>query len=152
MTQPVPLLDAALRFLPHGPEFRFVDRLLGLDPGRSGTGEYRLTEHPEWLRGHFPGDPMMPGVLLVEAIAQLGGVIAQSDPTIPPLAGLKLAAIRAAKIHGAVRPGEQVRLEAAVSGRLAGLIQVSGSASVGDLQVLRCELTLSGSPGPASNP
>lgn len=141
-------LEAALRSLPHGPEFRFVDRLLSLDPGRSGTGEYRLSGNPEWLRGHFPGDPLMPGVLLVESLAQLGGVVAQSDPEIPPLAGLKLAGIRSARIQGTVRPGECVRLEAAVSGRMAGLVQVSGSAAVGDRVVLRCDLTLSGSPGP----
>jgi len=140
------LLDEALRLLPHGPEFRFVDRLFSLDPGRSGAGEYRLMGTPEWLRGHFPGDPLMPGVLLVEAIAQLGGVVAQSDPEILPLTGLKLAAIRAAKFQGAVRPGECVRLEAAVSGRMAGLVQVSGSAAVGDRVVLRCDLTLAGIP------
>src|SRR5438477_373711 len=91
-------LRAALRFLPHGPEFRFLDRLTSLDPGRSGTGEYRVRGDEPFLRGHFPGKPLFPGVLLVEAAAQLAGVVAQSDPVIAPLAGLKLTALRNVKI------------------------------------------------------
>ena len=55
-----------------------------------------------------------------------------------------LAGIRAAKIQGTARPGETVRLEATVSGRMGGLVQVTGSASVDGRPVLRCELTLAG--------
>src|SRR5207237_1381908 len=80
--------------LPHGPEFRFLDRLLSLEPGKSAAGEYAVRGDEPFLRGHFPGRPMMPGVLLVEAAAQLAGVVAQSDQAIPPLPGLKLTAIR----------------------------------------------------------
>lgn len=137
-------LAAALAALPHGPEFRFVDALLALDPGRSGSGRYRLPEDAVFLRGHFPGEPILPGVLLVEAVAQLGGVVAQSDPSVAPLAGLKLAGIRGAKILGTARPGETVALDATVSGRMGGLVQVVGSASVDGRVVLRCELTLAG--------
>src|SRR5258708_37194883 len=75
----------ALRFLPHGPEFRFLDRVLSLDPGRSGTGEYRVRGDEPFLLGHFPGNPIFPGVLVVEAAAQLAGLVGQSDPTIAPL-------------------------------------------------------------------
>ena len=74
----------ALAFLPHGPEFRFVDRLLTLDPGKNGSGEYKVRGDEPFLRGHFPGQPLFPGVLLVEAAAQLAGTVAQSDPQIPP--------------------------------------------------------------------
>jgi len=69
-------LQAALKFLPHGPEFRFLDRLTSLDPGRSGAGEYRVRGDEPFLRGHFPGQPIFPGVLLAEAAAQLAGVVA----------------------------------------------------------------------------
>jgi 3-hydroxyacyl-[acyl-carrier-protein] dehydratase len=138
------ILQTALRSLPHGPEFHFVNRLLELDPGKSGVGEYRVRGDEPFLRGHFPGDPLMPGVLLVEAAAQLAGVVAQSDPVIPPLAGLKLTALRAVKILGTARPGETLRIEARVVGRLGNLIQAQAIASVNGHTVLQAEVVLSG--------
>ena len=137
-------LQAALGSLPHGPEFRFLDRLLSLVPGKEGTGEYLLRGDEPFLRGHFPGAPLMPGVLLVEAAAQLAGVVAQSDPAIAPLAGLKLTALRNVKILGSAHPGETIRLEARVVGRLANLIQAQATASVNGQTVLQADLVLSG--------
>jgi 3-hydroxyacyl-[acyl-carrier-protein] dehydratase len=134
----------ALAKLPHGPEFCFLNRLLSLDPGRSGMGEYQVSGEEHFLRGHFPGQPLFPGVLLIEAAAQLAGVVAQSDPKIPPLADLKLAALRSAKITGSAGPGETIRIEAQVTGRLANLVQAVAAAWVNDQLVLRTELTLSG--------
>jgi len=133
-----------LEFLPHGPEFRFLDRVLSLTPGKEGTGEYRVRGDEPFLRGHFPGDPILPGVLLIEAAAQLAGVVAQSDPAIRPLAGLKLTALRGVKILGAARPGDVVHLQASVIGRLGNLIQAQARGRVGDNLVLTAELTLSG--------
>jgi len=133
-----------LEFLPHGPEFRFLDKVSSLTPGKEGAGEYRVRGDEPFLRGHFPGDPIFPGVLLVEAAAQLAGVVAQSDPVIPPLASLKLAALRGVKITGAARPGDVVQLEARVTGRLGNLIQAEARGRIGDKQVLLAELTLSG--------
>ena len=137
-------LSSALRHLPHGPEFRFIDRLLALDPGKYGVGEYTLRGDEPFLRGHFPGQPLMPGVLLIEAAAQLAGTVAQSDPHIPPMPGLKLTAMRGAKILGSARPGEVIRVEARVTGRLGNLVQASATASVNGQLVLQAELTLSG--------
>jgi 3-hydroxyacyl-[acyl-carrier-protein] dehydratase len=137
-------LCRALEFLPHGAEFRFIDRLIELDPGMAGAGEYRVRGDEPFLRGHFPNQPLMPGVLLLEAAAQLAGIVAQSDPTVPPMSGLKLTAIRGAKIHGTARPGEVIRLEARVVGRLNNLVQAQASASVNGGFVLQAELTLSG--------
>src|SRR5512138_1893732 len=128
-------LVTALQFLPHGPEFRFIDRLLALEPGKHGVGEYTVRGDEPFLRGHFPGQPLMPGVLLIEAAAQLAGTVAQSDPAIPPMPGLKLTALRAVKILGTARPGEVVRLEACVTGRLGNLVQAQASAFVGDGRV-----------------
>jgi 3-hydroxyacyl-[acyl-carrier-protein] dehydratase len=133
-----------LDFLPHGPEFRFVDKLLSLVPGKEGTGEYRVRGDEPFLRGHFPHDPIFPGVLLIEAAAQLAGVVAQSDPSIGPLAGLKLAALRGVKILGAARPGDVLHLEARVLGRLGHLIQAEARGRVGEKIVLVAQLTLSG--------
>lgn len=138
------LLQSALSQLPHGPEFRFVDRLVSLDPGQSGVGEYRVRGDEAFLRGHFPGQPLMPGVLLAEAAAQLSGVVAQCDPSIPPMPGLKLTALRGVKILGSARPGETLRIEARILGRLGNLVQAQATVSVDGRLVLQAELTLSG--------
>jgi 3-hydroxyacyl-[acyl-carrier-protein] dehydratase len=138
-------LVTALNYLPHGAEFRFVDRLTSLNPGECGAGEYTVRGDEAFLRGHFPGEPIFPGVLLVEAAAQLAGVVAQSDPKIPPLRNLKLTALRSVKIHGTARPGEIIHLEAKITGRLGTLVQAQATARVGaEIIVLTAELTLSG--------
>jgi 3-hydroxyacyl-[acyl-carrier-protein] dehydratase len=137
-------MNDALKLLPHGPEFRFIDRLAALEPGKSGSGEYTVRGDEPFLRGHFPGQPIFPGVLLVEAAAQLAGTVAQSDPHIPPMAGLKLTAMRGIKILGTARPGETIRLEAAILNRLGNLVQAQVSAAVNGQTVMHGELTLSG--------
>lgn len=136
-----------LAALPHGPEFRFVDRLLAFEPGVSGTAEFTLRGDEPFLRGHFPGEPLLPGVLLVEAAAQLAGMVAQGDPAISPLVGLKLTAIRAAKILGTARPGETVTLHARLTGRMGNLVQAQATATVKGVLVLQCEVTLAGAAG-----
>jgi len=137
-------LSTALAHLPHGPEFRFIDRLTALDPGKSGTGEYTVRGDEPFLRGHFPGEPLFPGVLLLEAAAQLAGTVAQSDPQIPPLQGLRLTAVRGAKILGTARPGQTITLEARITGRMPGLVQASVTVSLSGHIILQTELTLSG--------
>jgi 3-hydroxyacyl-[acyl-carrier-protein] dehydratase len=144
MTAPLDPLLEALKSLPHGPEFRFVDRLLSLVPGQEGVGEYLVRGDEAFLRGHFPGDPLFPGVLLIEAAAQLAGVVAQNDPIIPPLPGLKLAALRAVKIQGTARPGETMRIEARIAGRLGLLVQAQACVFVSGSKVLSADLTLTG--------
>ena len=135
---------SALDLLPHGPDFRFIDSLLELKPGESGIAEYIVRGDEPFLRGHFPGDPLMPGVLLVEAGAQLAGVVAQSDPAREPLKDLKLTAIRAVKILGAARPGQTIQLTARLNGRMAGLFQAAITATVNGALLMQGEVTLSG--------
>lgn len=137
-------LQRALNFLPHGADFRFVDRLTKLEPGKSGAGEYTVRGDELFLRGHFPGEPVFPGVLIAEAAAQLAGVVAQSDPKIPPLKNLKLTALRHVKISGTARPGETIQLEATITGRLGNLVQAQAAVRVAGGIVLTAELTLSG--------
>jgi 3-hydroxyacyl-[acyl-carrier-protein] dehydratase len=138
------MMKKALSLLPHGPEFRFLDRLTTLEPGQSGRAEYKIRGDEPFLRGHFPGEPIFPGVLLIEAAAQLAGVVAQTDPMIPPLAGLKLAALRQVKILGAAKPGETLELEAQITGRMGNLIQAQATARVSGVIVMTAELTLAG--------
>lgn len=147
MTDDAKCIDA-LKSLPHGAEFRFVDRLNALDPGKSGTGEYDIRGDEPFLRGHFPGDPIFPGVLLVEAVAQLAGVVAQSDPTVSPLNGLKLTAMRGVKILGTGRPGDVIQLTANITGRMGNLVQARGTASVKGAIVLQADVVLSGTKEP----
>ena len=139
------IMNDALLILPHGPTFRFVDALDALVPGRSGAARYLLRGDEAFLSGHFPGAPLMPGVLLIEALAQLGGIIAQSDPVIPPLPALRLAAVHNAKITGSAVPGETLLLEAEVAGRMDSLVQIEGRVRVGSRLVLTTRLTLCGS-------
>lgn len=137
-------LVAPLTHLPHGAEFRFVDCLTELAPGKSGAGEYTVRGDEAFLQGHFPGEPLFPGVLLVEAVAQLAGVIAQCDLNLPPMPGLKLTAVRAAKILGTARPGEVIQLQAEVTGRMGNLVQARGTAHVAGVLVLQTDVVLAG--------
>lgn len=141
--------DSALRALPHGAEFRFVDALVSLEPGKAATGTYLLRGDENFLIGHFPGQPLMPAVLMVEAIAQVAGVAAQSDPVIPPLDDLRLTAIRSVKVFGAAFPGDRLLVEAEVQGRMGNLLLASGRVSVGDKVMAEGRVTLSGGAPPA---
>lgn len=135
--------EQALASLPHGPEFRFLDRLVALEPGVSGVSEYTVRGSEPALAGHFPGEPLFPGVLLVEAAAQLAGIVAQSGGDQPSSIRLRLTALRSVKILGTAQPGEAIRFEAKLLRRLGHLIQAEASAAVNGRTVLQAQLTLS---------
>src|SRR3954452_20666701 len=132
--------NRALSSLPHGPEFRFLDRLLDLAPGISATAEYKVRGDEPFLKGHFPGQPLFPGVLLVEAAAQLAGTVAQSDRQIGPMPGLKLTALRNIRILGTADPGQTIQLQAIITGRLGNLVQAEAKAFVNGQAVMQGEL------------
>lgn len=137
-------LTAALRSLPHGPGFRFVDSLSKLEPGMSATGTYLLRGDEAFLAGHFPGQPILPAVIMVEAIAQVAGIALQTDPVIPAMPDLRLTAIRNVKILGTAVPGETLHIEAEVQGRMGNLVQAGGRVRVGDRIIAEGQVTLSG--------
>jgi 3-hydroxyacyl-[acyl-carrier-protein] dehydratase len=136
--------SAALRSLPHGPSFRFLDRLESLHPGTEGFAIYQVKGDEAFLEGHFPGNPMMPGVILIEAIAQLGGVVIQSDPDQPVMSDVRLTGVRAAKILGAAVPGDRLEIRAKVEGRLGGLVQIEGDVKLVGNLLASAKVTLSG--------
>lgn len=152
-----PAAPNPLDSLPHGPEFRFVDAILELVPGKAALGTYLLKGSEDFLRGHFPAQPILPAVIMVEAIAQVAGVALQSDPEIPPMPDLRLTAIRNVKILGTATPGETLQIEATVQGRMGNLVQATGSVRVGDKVIAEGQVTMSGGsatpiPEPAAPP
>ena len=120
-------LVQALSSLPHGPEFRFIDELTELRPGESAQARWQLKGDEAFLRGHFPGHPLLPGVIMIEALAQLGGILAQTRPGVALLKDLRLTAVRQFKILGSIEPGQALLIEARLEGALAGVLQISGT-------------------------
>lgn len=140
-------LIQALSSLPHGSEFRFIDELVELVPGASATAVWKLKGDEEFLRGHFPGSPLMPGVLMIEALAQLGGILIQTRPGEAPLKNMRLTAVRQIKILGSITPGQSLHLSGALQGMLGNLGQVSGEIrdDAGNV-ILSGAVTLAGEP------
>ncbi|MGA1716377.1 MAG: 3-hydroxyacyl-ACP dehydratase FabZ [Ilumatobacteraceae bacterium] len=125
--------------LPHRPPFLFVDRLLALEPGRSAIGEWKLTGDEWFFSGHFPGRPTLPGVLLCEAIAQLGAIaVLTTDDhrTRLPLFG----GLDGARFRRQVGPGDVLRLEVELGRMSARAGKGSGRAMLGDQVACECDL------------
>ncbi len=136
--------DGALAGLPHGKEFRFLDRVTSMEPGKSGTGEWVVRGDEEFFRGHFPGNPVVPGVLMVEAVAQLAGVVFSEGAGSEEAGRLLLAAVRGAKISGTVGPGVTLEVRVRITGQLGGLVQAEGTVSVEGRELMRGEVVLAG--------
>ena len=125
-----------LSHLPHGASFRFVDRVLEMTPGKRIVALKNVTAGDPHLQGHFPGNPLMPGVLLVEAMAQTAGLL------LPEGSSALLAQIREARFRRPVVPGDQVRIDAERLGGLGGLHRFAVKASVDDAPVAEAEIVL----------
>ncbi len=81
---------------------------------------------------------------MIEALAQLAGTVAQTDATLGPLPNLRLTALRGVKIFGSAVPGQPLRIQAKITGRLANLIQAHGSITLETRLLMEADLTLSG--------
>ena len=95
--------------LPHRPPFRFVDTVDRVEPGQLAVGRWRITGDEEFLAGHFPGNPVVPGVLQLEALAQTGGIAILSDAryagSLPLFGG-----VEAVRFRRLVLPGDELVL------------------------------------------
>ena len=112
---PVPSLEKILELLPHRYPFLLVDRILEWEPGKRIVGIKNVTINEHFFVGHFPGKPIMPGVLIIEAMAQVGGVLLLYSPEGTPRKRLVyFTSIESAKFRKPVVPGDQLRIEVEV--------------------------------------
>ncbi|HLH27486.1 MAG TPA: 3-hydroxyacyl-ACP dehydratase FabZ [Acidimicrobiales bacterium] len=125
--------------LPHRPPFLFVTEVRSVVPGQSATGAWRLSGDEPFFAGHFPGRPVLPGVLMVEALAQLGGVAVLADPSYAgrlPLFG----GIEKARFRRQVVPGDCLDLEVHLGRMSARAGTGTGRASVDGALACQAEL------------
>lgn len=98
------------KIIPHRDPFLFIDEITELVPLKHGTGIKHITENEYYFKGHFPGKPVMPGVIIIESLAQVGAVILLSDPSYQGKLVL-FAGIKQAKFRKSVVPGDELVLK-----------------------------------------
>ena len=133
-------ISQVMDFLPHRYPFLLIDRVIGFERAQRITALKNVTINEEFFNGHFPGHPIMPGVLVVEAMAQAGCIlllqeIADRDSKLVVFTG-----IEEAKFRRPVTPGDQLRIEVEVLSFRPRQGRMQGKAFIGDK--LACEATL----------
>jgi 3-hydroxyacyl-[acyl-carrier-protein] dehydratase len=138
--------------LPHRPPFVFVREIINCEPGRSVEARTVFHRDDPMFAGHFPGNPIVPGVILTEALAQAAGIAAASGypETARPL--FLLSAIRTMKFFQAVRPGDRIDLDAEIIAGTDTLLQFKVRASVNGAVAAEGQLVLSLAADFASSP
>lgn len=145
MTDAITLdIQAILKILPHRYPFLLVDRVDALVPNQSIVASKNVTIAEPFFQGHFPGKPIMPGVLIIEAMAQVTAILAlythhqqtQSEKFL-----YLLAAINKIRFKSPVVPGDQLKIEATVQSNKLNFYQCNVTASVDTKEVCRAELT-----------
>jgi 3-hydroxyacyl-[acyl-carrier-protein] dehydratase len=120
-----------LEILPHRYPFVLVDRVTSIDPGERITGHKMVSMNEPWCMGHFPGRPIMPGVLIIEALAQIGGILAYaSEPFDASTSLMYFLGIDKAKFRNTVTPGDRLDLEVSVLHHRTNVWKLRGEASV----------------------
>jgi 3-hydroxyacyl-[acyl-carrier-protein] dehydratase len=124
--------------LPHREPFIFIETVREIRPGESAVCEKIFAPEEPFFRGHFPGDPLVPGVILTEALAQTAGIAGGEEGR-----GFRLTAIKGMKFLRAVRPGDRLILSARKIASVGGLWQFDVAASVGEEKVAEGVIVLS---------
>ncbi len=135
--------DPALARLPHRPPFVFVRELIQCVPGIAADCAMIFRKEDPMFAGHFPGNPMVPGVILTEALAQTAGIAAASGQPEETRAFFLLSAIRGMKFFRAVRPEERLILRAEKMAQMDDLLQFNVHAKVDGILVAEGQLVLS---------
>ena len=125
-------IDEIMRYLPHRYPFLLVDRITALEDGKSIRGIKNVTMNEPFFQGHFPGYPVMPAVLVIEALAQLASILAWKIAGRSPADGslIFFAGIDNARFRRQVRPGDQLVLESEVQRLVRGIGKFAVRAKV----------------------
>ena len=129
-----------MKKLPHRYPFLLVDKIVELEAGKRIVGEKNVTINEPFFQGHFPGHPIMPGVLIVEAMAQVGGVFALVSDDIGEDKVTYFVGIDKARFRRPVVPGDVLRMELEMVGCRRGIYTFGGKAFVGGQLVAEAEL------------
>jgi UDP-N-acetylglucosamine acyltransferase len=127
-----------------------VDAVLEHQPGVRLVAVKNVTVSEEFFQGHFPGAPMMPGVLMIEALTQVAGVLLLEQASAPATARAALRGVNNAKFRRQVVPGDRLRLEVTLGRTRSRLAKAQGAAYVGEQIVAEAELLLGVEPGGAT--
>ncbi len=134
-------IDQLFKFLPHRYPFLLVDKVLTYEPGKTLTAIKNVTINENFFVGHFPLKPVMPGVLIIEALAQAACILAFiSNQSSPEDETYFLAGINGAKFKRIVQPGDQLILQIDVLRDKRDVIKILGTARVDDEVACTAEL------------